>query len=174
MHDVVHGSVCQEHLGPNDGPLNWVLGIVLGLDGFSPFKSKFSRPTNLMAARVTCLNLDPILRNEKQTQWISFMMQGKAEPNPLFGLEIIADELMYAHHFGCHVLKDASQPELGSFHCKVRLLMLRADYRGMQKLCRRAGSPSKFGACYKCHVTGLTQQTTGFSKTLYPGIYTIY
>jgi hypothetical protein len=68
------------------------------------------------------------------------------------------------------VLKDASQPELGSFCCKVRLLMLRADYRGMQKLCRRAGSPSKVGACYKCHVVGLTQQTTGFSKTLYPGI----
>lgn len=167
--DVVDGSVWKKHMSHNNGAACTDIGIVCGVDGFSPFHGKQDKGTKLMPCKVSCLNLHPSIRNETHAQWLPFILQGQAEPNPNFACEVMADELAWAHYFGFDIKEDASNPGLGGFNCKVKLLLLRADYRGFQKLLRRAGTPAATGACYKCDVTGLTQSTTGMDKTIYGG-----
>jgi hypothetical protein len=170
LHDAVHGSIYLEHMAQNDGPLNRTLALAVGVDGFSPFTSKWTQNTYLMPCKVSCFNLDPLVRHTKEVEWIPFILQGKAEPDPGFALEVMADELMFGHHVGFHVTNDMANPEVGQFKCRVKLILLRADYRGLHKLCRRAGAPSKVGACYKCNVIGLTRGVTNLKKTMYGGI----
>lgn len=122
-----------------------------------------------MPAKLSCLNLHPTVRNLAVTQWLPFMLQGKAEPNPLFGQQVLADDLMWAHFEGFTIQRDASDPDAGPFNCKVKLLQLKADYRGYQKILRRSGSPAIVGSCYKCHVEGMTKDDTGLDKPLYAG-----
>lgn len=170
MADVVDGSVWKAHMSHNNGADYRDIGIVCGVDGFSPFHGKVTKGgVCLMPAKLSCLNLPPSIRNEPNAQWIPFILQGKTEPDPIFVLEVLADELAYAYYHGFLIKEDASNPELGRFLCKVKLLLLRADYRGFQKLLRRAGTPAAIGSCYKCTVAGLTKSTTKLNKTIYGG-----
>ncbi len=167
MSDFVHGSVWQEHMGENSGPANRIIGLSLAMDGFNPFHGKHTPGKYLLPLKVSCLNLSPTIRNELPAQYFPAVLEGNAEPDPVFALEVFADEVMYGEHIGFDIDADASNEEVEPFVCHVKLLQLRGDYRGLQKILRRAGSPAIVGACWKCHVQG--QHDKGMKKTIYPG-----
>lgn len=167
--DIVDGSVWHKHMKDNKGPGNRIIGLACGIDGFQPFKGKHTSPTCLMPAKLTCLNLPPTIRNEVTAQWVPFIFEGKKEPDPLFGIEILAQDLLYAEHFGLQIAADASDPSVTDFNCKVKLLQVKCDTRGYMKVFRRTGTPAKVGACYTCDIEGLPPKDSKMSKVVYPG-----
>lgn len=167
--DVIHGEVYKEHMSKEAGPEHRIIALVAALDGFNPYKGHHTANASFMPCKLSCMNLHPALRSAKEATWLSFVLHGKQEQDPNFVLEILKDELLYLHHVGVKV-KDSSDPQRGEFRAKARLLMLRGDYRGLQKLMRWTGAPAEDGACTKCDVSGLTSSQTGLGKTVYPGM----
>jgi len=144
-------------------PRHLRVGIVT--DGVQVFRD--NDQYSIWPIAITAYNLPPTKRYAIGPTTLLGILPGKNDKNVKMDLQpfikLIGDELIFLNNDGWEV-HDAHKGD--SFVCKVRLIHVVSDLRGLEKVFDQPPVPSKF-ACLKCFVPGVRIPQ---GKTIYPGI----
>jgi len=139
--------------------------IGIATDGVQPFRD--NDQYSIWPIVVTTYNLPPTMRYLIGPLSLVSILPGKHSKNVKMDIQpvlnLLTDELVFLDKVGWFV-NDASRKD--SFVCRIRLVHLISDLRGLEKVLDQPPVPAKH-ACLKCWVTG--HRIPG-GKTIYPGI----
>jgi len=144
-------------------PRHLRIGIVT--DGVQVFRD--NDQYSIWPIAITAYNLPPTKRYLIGPTSILGILPGKNDRDIKMNIQpfiqLIADELKFLNNEGWKV-HDAHRGD--DFVCKVRLIHVVSDLRGLEKVFDQPPVPSKY-ACMKCFVQGVRIPQ---GKTIYPGI----